>query len=539
MQKIWKEHKIYLLCISFIAIFVMAFLSMGEEKNAHDISFHVSNIETLSQYIDPLHFRFTAPSIMPHTGNQLGYGLYIFYPSMPHLIYAYFSKFFSLFSIDTLHSIYIVNILFTIITSFLLYFLSYRLAHNKKVAFLSSVLYIVFPYRLSNIFIRFAINETFSLLFILLLFMSLLDLKELQYKRFFWLFTVSIVGLIYTHLATTFYLFFLCILPYFFIYRKHLTRKIYFLFLKSFLCIVIMVFPFLLNLLLHMPLDYVFSIPNYMTSLSLLKENALSLSSLFSISSDYWQIISYISPILLCFCLLSIGFIFYEKNRFYFYLCIISFFCFYIMSPYFPWERMPSFLYFIQFPWRLEIVLCITIPLLTPYFLKHMEVLFYPFLLFLLFITYPLVQRINDTPYLLEDGVVLRTYETGNLGEYYPYEYLNNQSYFEERKQNLVLLDGDISYEILESDFPNFTFSVTHVDDAYVEFPRLYYLGYELTNGREKIYVERGTNGLLCANIQKNGIYTLRYKKPFLVRLALYLKYGLLCILFCIRRKIR
>ena len=126
MKKIWNLHKFYLVCIFFISILVMFFLSMGEVKNGHDIHFHVSNIDALSKYINPFAFRFTAPSISNYT-DSFGYGLYIFYPSLPHLVYAYFCKFFHLFSIDTLHGIYIVNTIFKIINSFILYLYRVRL----------------------------------------------------------------------------------------------------------------------------------------------------------------------------------------------------------------------------------------------------------------------------------------------------------------------------------------------------------------------------------------------------------------------------
>ena len=61
--------------------------------------------------------------IMPVIGNNLGYGLYMFYPFLPHFIYALLTFFLSIFKISTIDSILIINVFISIISSIVLYFL--------------------------------------------------------------------------------------------------------------------------------------------------------------------------------------------------------------------------------------------------------------------------------------------------------------------------------------------------------------------------------------------------------------------------------
>ena len=75
-------------------------------------------------------------------------------------------------------------------------------------------------------------------------------------------------------------------------------------------------------------------------------------------------------------------------------------------------------------------------------------------------------------------------------------------------------------------------FLVKEIDkDLKIEFPRIYYLGYELTfeNG-DKYDIVLGKDGLINSNIDKKGKYKLEYKGTKLDNIAILINWASLFI---------
>ena len=81
MKEFFKKN-IYIIAIILITIILIGYIYLDNTKQAHDLPFHLANVENLIKN------DLKADLIMPNIGNDLGYGLYIFYPKLPHLIYS-------------------------------------------------------------------------------------------------------------------------------------------------------------------------------------------------------------------------------------------------------------------------------------------------------------------------------------------------------------------------------------------------------------------------------------------------------------------
>ena len=82
--------------------------------------------------------------------------------------------------------------------------------------------------------------------------------------------------------------------------------------------------------------------------------------------------------------------------------------------------------------------------------------------------------------------------------------------------------DKNVNVDIIKDDFPNMEFILDNVDNSVVvEFPRIFYFGYELMNEDGKlIKLNSNEYGMLEAIVTKNGKYELSYVKSKIHRIS-------------------
>lgn len=525
-----REHKKYLIIITLISIIVMLILGFDTKKLGHDMGFHVTNIENLAEELDPLHFKFTAPLISENIADNLGYGLYIFYPALPHLTYAYVYKFLSIFNIDVLTSILIVNILVTILSAIFLYLLAYKLSKNKNAALFASILFILFPYRLSSIFIRYSLNENFMTLFIPLILISLLYLKEHNYKRFYLFFIIGYIGILNSHLMMSMY-FTLFLIPFLIIYRKEIFNKETIkASLKAILVVSIFVLPQIILMYAHKDKYYLIFSDNYMNSPNYILDSLLSLKNYFFIDHDDWNCQFYIPIIIIITFIISLYYIFKNKEKekkFYIFSVLEIILLFIFMSPLIPWEKMPGFLRMIQFSWRVEIFLMYYLIIISMYLITKIKFKYLTIILIVgsILLTIPLGIHIVNREYEATKDVFILDRATGNVHEYYPIEYILAKDFYKTRGDKIISFDDKIKVDVIKEDFPNITFKVSGSENSNIEIPRLYYLGYKLHINGKPYEVTRSGVGLLQLNNAPNGLYELEYKGTLLYQIFNGIKY--------------
>ncbi len=510
-MKYIKKHKEVILLV-LISSLVMIWVMGDTHLLGHDTRFHLANIENLKNSISWNNL-FPTDAIVSNLSFDMGYGLYLFYPIMPHLLVAYLAKFLSFFTVDTYTSLSIFYIFIMIASVLLIYQLSKKLSKNCLVAFFSGLIFLLMPYRIGTMAVRGSLNESMISLFVPMILLSILAWKEKNWKNFYLLFIVGWIGLLWSHMTMALYTV-IFVLPFLYYMKDELKDKIA---LKhgilAILAVTVVVIPGIVQTFSQS--GYLVFYDGYMTRLSLLEENFLSWKDYLFMNTNYDWTVPYFIPIALLLSLI-VSFYTYLKQKKDTYLTILWIWIpvfILMMSSFFPWEILPKSLWMIQFPWRLLGLLSIVIALLTPLMLqnKKLNKLFLLFFVVLFIQMIPFLQMLKDRPYHIDkididDG-------RGNIVEYYPEEYLEYPSFFEIDDQSISIVDGDAVVEILSNRTHDLKIKVKTDDIVTLELPKIYYNGYVIEDeSNHKEYVGRSKHGRIEVTIKKSGTYHIYYR---------------------------
>lgn len=179
-QNQWVKKIIpYLLIFLFSCVgsFILFYKGLN---TGDDIVYHLGNI--MDEYVSLS----SGHGLSPISGNLamgLGIGNRLFYSPLPHLSIALMALLMSLFSVSILVSYKIVLFLSIFLSGILMYRFGIRLFKGRQsLALISSALFILYPYRLFDIFCRAAISEAIAIAFIPLFFMGLYDITHFKDK---------------------------------------------------------------------------------------------------------------------------------------------------------------------------------------------------------------------------------------------------------------------------------------------------------------------------------------------------------------------
>lgn len=540
-KKIWKQ-KWAILGIIIFSVISMLPLLCNTHRLGHDTNFHTSNATVIESYIS-LNDPFPA-LISPRIANHLGYGINLFYPSLPHTILAYTYHIIKLLDPSILDSLVILYTAITILSSFFVYWIGLKLYHSKTLAFLSATAFIFFPYRIGDIVIRGALNEVFAFLFIPMILLALIYLLEKNYRYFFPLFIIGYAGLFFSHLVIALF-FTILLIPFFFVYAKQLLKKERLLNLLFAVGIVtLLVLPFFVTVIEHNLFgNYVVYADGEMSSLTYMEYYGMDLGQYFNPNIDYtWDVPMFLN----IFTVIGFGlsFLFYlikpQRNRLFFFFFLTSFLCFLLSLKSFPWKFVPNMFYMIQFPWRMQTILAIAMSLCVPLcliYIRNMELKKYTTYILIGCIFISSISFLNNlyknyytTTDIVEDNLAM-----GHSQEYLPVNTKENINYYYGRNQDIILLDGEATINVLNNDIPNLTFTVSNNNKPItVELPRLYYLGYCLKKENGKIVkLYENDRGFLTATLSEDGTYTLTYPGTTTYQVVSYLQmFTILGILF-------
>lgn len=528
-----KKNKSNIIIIFILSIIVMIPLLLGPSSLGHDTVFHVANIDSIKLDLDS---GFLPNRISSTIGNGFGYGTHLFYPMLPHTITAYLAKCTSLFHLNTLFTTVIMYGIITFLSAIAIYFLSQKITKKNPLALLSSIIFLFMPYRLGDIVVRSAFNEVFTFLFMPLVLLGLLYLIEGNKKRFYLFFILGCSGLIYSHLVITLY-FALLLIPFIIIYHKDIFKKDNFkALLTAVILIILIALPGLVPMTEHkFQTEYMIYVKNYMSGIDYMNAFSHHLSNYVTILKDYsWEVPFYINYIVIALLFVRIYFFIKEKKKSKeeIFLWIFTFVAFFISLNIFPWKFVPEFLYFIQFPWRMETMLAISISLLAPLAIlgvkdkKKRKIFLMAILILIPCTELPLIKKLTNDVYQI--GEVIPNNGMGHSKEYLPQKAFNNETYFEYRGNDIMLISGNAQIMEIENSKKKIEFELQTTSlETILEFPKIYYLGYHLkTKDGKVLALEESKNGFLQARIEGNGTYTLVYEGTTLEKIS-----NILCIL--------
>lgn len=530
-----KQHRrVIELIIGMVLITMLPFF-FHTPLLGHDQQFHLSNIEVLSNYLSWDIWK-QGFHIIPEIANNLGYGIGIFYPILPHLLGAVIYKILSIFGFASISSIYTLYFLVISLSSIIVYFISLEIQEKKKIALLSAIFYMTMPYLLSDLWIRFSLNEIFLLLFFPMIILSLFKLLKGEKKLFYFLFIIGYVGMITSHLVMTLY-FTLLLIPFFLLYYKKLRNKISLMPLFIAIGIVsILVLPNIFLFLEHWFMGgYIVFQENMMTSLSLVESEVLHVGDyLFQIVNYDWTCAFHIPIMLILLFFISFVTIIRDKKKLTGYFLVLFGITLFMMSPLFLWSQVPDIFLMIQFPWRLEIALMLAICIIAPLCLSKSSWLdkkwfYFIFVLIYLICQVSYVTKLLNRAYELKDYAYSVNDAMGHQQEYLPIEASDT---WEEKQNEVEILEGSANTGVVKNK-EKLVFYVKDIDkEVTIELPKLYYLGYQLKDeyGNQYDY-QKSRDGYIEAVIDQNGTYTLVYTGTISYRVFRFLRFLFLIFL--------
>ena len=167
-----KKNIINISIIFLVTLIVLFQLFYNDRYEGHDTIFHVTNIIRLSDTISLKNI--FGSNIITYNFNSYGYGIWLFYPKIPHLLASYVY----LGLKDIYLSMNIIYFITTFLSGIFTYFLANKIFNNKKVSLLSSIIYLTFPYHICEIYTRDAFAENFMFMVLPMIFLGLYNLKD-------------------------------------------------------------------------------------------------------------------------------------------------------------------------------------------------------------------------------------------------------------------------------------------------------------------------------------------------------------------------
>jgi len=209
----------YLIILAFCVLIMLPFAT-AYGLRGHDILYHFQAINALDVAYNNGSF---FSRIYELTCQDYGYATGFFYSMIPSSTIVLIKNWLSVSAL-TATTIFLIMILF--LSGVVVYHFIFKITKSRKKSLLSSLVYIIFPYVLSNIYIRFALTEIILTLFIPMIFLSLYYLvEEKNYVKFSVFFIISYSFSIMIHMALTIYVTFFAFIYLMLNYKKVFNKK--------------------------------------------------------------------------------------------------------------------------------------------------------------------------------------------------------------------------------------------------------------------------------------------------------------------------
>lgn len=516
-----KKRYIYLIIIliSIISIFP---LLVKSNVWGHDTNFHLTNIEDITNNIsldNPL------PKISPDIGNHFGYATHLFYAPLPHYTGGYLNLIFRFLNLSVDKTLVFLYFIISVLSGIVFYHYSYELLKKKPLAILSTIIYLLMPYRMGDIIIRSSFNEIFIFLFAPMILLSLNRL--INNKKYLLMFVIGYTGLILSHLVMTLY-FSLFLIVWALVFYKDILKKDNIIkLIKGIVLVTIFVLPFL-SLLISQKLNgnYLIFKNNYMSNIDYMDYYSLSIKDYLIPLQDYsWEVPHFINILVIISTIISIYFFFKEKNKKkqkdknIIYLIVLTTICIVMSLNIFPWKILPKTLYMIQFPWRLQTFSCIGISIIAPLCFNKLNInkLIIMFSSLLIITNIPFISSMMKNEFTIP-VVIDYNNGMGHSKEYLPTNTYENIDYFENRSFEIKC--HNCNTKITKNTSKELIFEITSNDEQIIEIPRLYYYGYKLKDSENKnMKFYENENGFI-EFVGNSNTYTLTYTTPIAYKIT-------------------
>ena len=532
---------------------------------------------------DALKFGIIPPIISPTLYNEMGYGINLFYSA----ITCYLPLIIKLFTPTFALALKIFGIICIILSGFTMYKFSEEVTKNRLIALFSAILYMIAPYKLANVYVRYALGEFMAAIFTPLVFLGMYDLFNKDGKKHYYI-AIGAIGLIFSHTISTFYVAIFCLIYVLFFIKKLKEKEIFKKLLINILFII------LISAMIVFPIIEALNSAEY----AIMNNDCMATNNEFVYENtiQFLQLIKYIDndrgltfvigiPMLLL-TILSIFVVFVINKKYkktYIIFMIFSILSIIMCTKLFPWKYVPEIFCKLQFPWRMlgffiffaSFLGGVNLEFIIKKLLKK-EILqkILVFILIMIMIICGIqsvnqfIQRdkknakevyeklFNKEANYTNDAIIDEIYEylilysmdnkkTGNMnigGDYLPYKaVLLRKTYLKEREDRIYILSGNATIYDEQKDKTMLTAKMENIEEGTIlELPYIYYPGYKITieNSAGEIVnlkTEESENGFLSTNLVgiEEGTINVKYVGTLVTKLS-YVISGISIILFII-----
>lgn len=294
------------------------------------------------------------PMIMSNFCNNFGYSWNIFYSPLT----AYIPLIFRIFSFSFETCLKLFMFVVTVATGIAMYKFVIKITKNKNIAILASVLYIIAPYRITDMYVRMALAELTSFIFIPMVFSGMYSIINENKKSS--LLIIGASGLILTHTVVCMYTAMLCFV-YLIVFIRKLNKKSILNLLVSLLMIVLITSFYWVGLAQHyFSTSYEVFVPGRMERVDVLNFYKTSLSQLVYTDQEQKMIYEIGIVTFIGLLLTPIAIMKFEKQekekdfiKIYSLFGILGIVLTIMTLKIFPFEKLPGTFTMIQFTFRL------------------------------------------------------------------------------------------------------------------------------------------------------------------------------------------
>lgn len=372
-EHIEENYKCYLI-ILFIAIIVTSGLLINGLPSGHDVDAHMARAVGTGEALSEGQF---PPLVTSNFANGFGYSWNIFYPPLATYLMTILKIFLSTYA-NSLKQLIIIAV---IIAGIGMYELLKEITKKNKISLLGSIMYMCAPYVLVDIYTRVALGEILSYAFFPILFLGIYNLINGNGKKHT-LITVGAVGILLSHnISAVFAVVLSGIFVIFNINKLKDKEKIKKIIINVIFIVLITGFFYITLIQTKNSAEYVVFEYGKMGTLETLEENAVYLSQILfgkmqfgysSILSDSNNIetdMCYQLGLFIIVPILFTPFVFKkikkENRKNYILTLAIGILSIFAATNLFPYDKMPEWISFIQYPWRFLFIATFTLTIIA------------------------------------------------------------------------------------------------------------------------------------------------------------------------------
>lgn len=519
-------------------------------RNTHDGFLHLLRLIGTN---DTIQIGQIPPIITPNYCNGAGYAMNLFYPALA----TYLPLIVKIFTPTYAIALKIFGMICIIISGITMYKFAKEVTDKKSIAIFAAILYMVAPYKLANVYIRYAIGEFIAAIFIPLVFLGIYNLFNKDGKRHYYI-AIGATGLMLSHTISTFYTAVFCIVYIIFFIKKLKEKEV----IKK--CVINTIFILLMSAMFLLPMFEASNSAKY----SIMVDKIMGTDGAYTSKNtiEFSQFIQDIGeengttfvigiPMLLLslVCVYGIFKVNKKWREVYIVFFIFSIISIIMCTKFFPWSYMPNIICKLQYPWRMlgyfiffasllcAINLYMIIKKITQKENIQLAITLSTITIIVLFGLQPVVGFIQrdqekSSQYDIEESIdefyeknIMENKKIGHMQinrEYLPYKALILQNtYMKEREDKIYVLNGNAYIYDEQKNYLELMANIKDVsENTILEFPYIYYPGYKITiNNTIELTPEESENGYLSAKITKDieqATINVEYKGTIITKIS-------------------